>query len=185
MSGMPPASGRHSPTGPRCAGPSAVRAASPAVYVPVERGTEDAGTGEAGPPPGGNGALRPDGRGRVLRRLYAVIAVPREGVLIMRITRRRLLGYGLGAGAALTVPWASRIPMASAARSGKLTKYIQPVPLPGRGIVVATPSGSDRYSFPRRRSRGSFIRTFHRRPCGPMTTAQGSPVSQVPSGWPW
>ena len=65
----------------------------------------------------------------------------------MRITRRRLLGYGLGAGAALTVPWASRIPVASAARSGKLTKYIQPVPLPGSGIVVATPSGSDRYSF--------------------------------------
>jgi spore coat protein A, manganese oxidase len=65
----------------------------------------------------------------------------------MRITRRRLLQYGLGAGAALTVPWASRIPVATAARSGKLTKYVQPVPLPGNGIVVATPSGSNQYSF--------------------------------------
>jgi spore coat protein A len=65
----------------------------------------------------------------------------------MHITRRRLLSYGLGAGAALTLPWASRIPVSLAAPGGKLTKYIQPVPLPGSGIVVATPSGSDRYSF--------------------------------------
>ena len=65
----------------------------------------------------------------------------------MRITRRRLLRYGLGAGAALTMPWASRLPAATAVRGGKLTKYVQPVPLPGKGIVVATPSGSNRYSF--------------------------------------
>jgi spore coat protein A len=62
------------------------------------------------------------------------------------ITRRRLLQYGLGTGAALTLPWTSRIPWASAA-GGKLTKYVQPVPLPGDGIVVATPRGPNRYSF--------------------------------------
>src|SRR4029450_12706163 len=62
------------------------------------------------------------------------------------ITRRRLLQYGLGTGAALTLPWTSRIPWASAA-GGKLTKDVQPVPLPGDGIVVATPRGPNRYSF--------------------------------------
>jgi hypothetical protein len=73
------------------------------------------------------------------------------------ITRRRLLQYGLGACAALTLPWTSRISSASAAkgdklsaRRGKLTKYMQPVPLPGDGIVVATPSGPNRYSFTQR-----------------------------------
>ena len=65
----------------------------------------------------------------------------------MRITRRRFLQYGLGAGAALTMPWASRTSAATAVRGGKLTKFVQPVPLPGKGIVVATPSGSNRYSF--------------------------------------
>lgn len=64
-----------------------------------------------------------------------------------RITRRRLLQYGLGASASLALPWASRIPVARAATGGKLTKYLEPVPLPGAGIVVATPSGPNTYSF--------------------------------------
>jgi spore coat protein A len=63
------------------------------------------------------------------------------------ITRRRFLQYGVGAGAALAVPWASRIPGARAAPGGKLAKYVQPVPLPGSGIVVAAQSGTNRYSF--------------------------------------
>jgi spore coat protein A, manganese oxidase len=66
---------------------------------------------------------------------------------VQPITRRRLLKYGLGAGAALTVPWASKIPVATAAPGGKLTRYVQPLPLPGNGIVVATPSGANRYAF--------------------------------------
>ena len=37
--------------------------------------------------------------------------------------------------------------MASAATSVNLGKYLQPVPLPGQGIVVATPSGTNQYSF--------------------------------------
>ena len=63
------------------------------------------------------------------------------------IPRRRFLQYGLGAGAALAVPWTMRVPVAGAAKGGKLRKYVQPLPRPGAGIVVATPSGPDRYSF--------------------------------------
>jgi spore coat protein A, manganese oxidase len=65
----------------------------------------------------------------------------------VRITRRRMLRYGLGAGAVLTLPWVTKIPLADAAPGGKLRKYIQRVPLPGDGIVVATPSGTNAYSF--------------------------------------
>ena len=64
-----------------------------------------------------------------------------------RITRRRFLQYGLGAGASLVAPLAGRLPRGYAAKGGKLTKYLEPLPVPGAGIVVATPSGPDRYSF--------------------------------------
>ena len=63
------------------------------------------------------------------------------------MTRRRFLQYGVGAGAALALPWAVRAPVATAAPGGKLTKYLEPLPLPGAGIVVATPSGPNQYSF--------------------------------------
>ncbi len=58
------------------------------------------------------------------------------------ITRRRFLHYGVVGGAALYLPWAAR-----AAKPLKLTKYLEPLPLPGAGIVVATPSGTNQYSF--------------------------------------
>jgi spore coat protein A len=67
-----------------------------------------------------------------------------------RLTRRRFLQYGLGAGAALALPWAVRTPAALATRGGRLTKYLQPLPLPGAGIVVATPSAPNAYSFTQR-----------------------------------
>jgi hypothetical protein len=67
--------------------------------------------------------------------------------------RRRFLGYGLGAGAALTLPWAAGTGAASAAVGGKLAKYQQAVPLPGRGIVVASPVGRNRYAFTQRQIR--------------------------------
>ena len=67
-----------------------------------------------------------------------------------RITRRRFLRHGLTVGGVLALPWAAHIPAARAAPGGKLTKYIQPVPLPGAGIVVATPSGTHAYSFTQR-----------------------------------
>jgi spore coat protein A len=61
----------------------------------------------------------------------------------MRTLRRRtLFKYGAAAGgAAMIAPWLSRTPFANAARGGTLTKYLEHVPLPGRGIVVATPRG--------------------------------------------
>jgi hypothetical protein len=64
-----------------------------------------------------------------------------------RITRRRFLRYGLAAGGALMLPWAMEIPGARATRGGKLAKYVQPLPVPGAGIAVATPSGLNAYSF--------------------------------------
>jgi spore coat protein A len=63
------------------------------------------------------------------------------------LTRRRFLQYSAGAGAALALPWAARSPAANAAPGLKLTKYLEPVPLPGAGIVVATPSATNEYSF--------------------------------------
>ena len=63
------------------------------------------------------------------------------------ITRRRFLAYGLGAGASFAVPLAARIPAARAAKGGQLAKYLEPLPVPGAGIVVATPSGPNTYSF--------------------------------------
>src|SRR6266536_1178206 len=62
-----------------------------------------------------------------------------------RITRRRFLQYGLGVGGALALPWPAR-----AAKGGKLAKYVQPLPVPGAGIVVATPSAPNTYSFTQR-----------------------------------
>jgi spore coat protein A len=61
------------------------------------------------------------------------------------ITRRRFLDYGLRGAVALG--WATRIQAAHAKQGGKLTKYVQPLPIPGAGIVVATPSGPDAYWF--------------------------------------
>jgi spore coat protein A, manganese oxidase len=64
------------------------------------------------------------------------------------ISRRRLLQYGATAGAALALPWVSQPLVASAAvGGGTLTKYVEPLPLPGRGLVVATPRGANRFAF--------------------------------------
>lgn len=62
------------------------------------------------------------------------------------ITRRRFLQYGVGTGAALVLPL-TRASVASAQVSGQLTKFLEPVPLPGAGIVVAAERGPGSYSF--------------------------------------
>lgn len=65
------------------------------------------------------------------------------------LTRRRFLQYGVGAGAALSLPW--DVPSAIASNAGsRLTKYLEPLPLPGAGIVVATPTAPHEYSFTQR-----------------------------------
>jgi spore coat protein A len=64
-----------------------------------------------------------------------------------RMTRRRFLQSGIGVGAALLVPGAMPMAVARAANRGTLTKYVQRVPLPGAGIVVASPSGPNHYAF--------------------------------------
>jgi spore coat protein A, manganese oxidase len=66
------------------------------------------------------------------------------------ITRRTFLKYSAGASAALSLPWTVRQAFAAAGMGGALAKYIQPLPLPGAGIVVATPSGINQYAFTQR-----------------------------------
>jgi spore coat protein A, manganese oxidase len=64
------------------------------------------------------------------------------------MSRRRFLGYGVGTGAALALPWAAGARAVSAAVGGKLAKYQQALPVPGHGIVVASPTGgADTYAF--------------------------------------
>jgi spore coat protein A, manganese oxidase len=63
------------------------------------------------------------------------------------LTRRSFLKYGIGVSAALTLPWTARRAIAARPARSTLTKYIQPLPVPGAGIVVATPSGTNQYSF--------------------------------------
>jgi hypothetical protein len=63
------------------------------------------------------------------------------------LSRRRFLQYGAGVGAALAVSGAARPWLAVAATGVELDKFLEPVPLPGKGIVVASPSGANTYAF--------------------------------------
>jgi hypothetical protein len=63
------------------------------------------------------------------------------------ITRRRFIGYGASVGVAFALPWTLETPVASAVVGGKLAKYVQPLPLPGAGLVVATPTAPNTYEF--------------------------------------
>jgi spore coat protein A len=66
---------------------------------------------------------------------------------MITITRRNFLKYGVGASAALSLPWSVRRAFAAMPAHSLLTKYIQALPVPGNGIVVATPSGMNQYDF--------------------------------------
>jgi spore coat protein A, manganese oxidase len=68
----------------------------------------------------------------------------------MKVTRRSFLKCGAGASAALALPWTVRQAYATRPARSLLTKYIQPLPVPGAGIVVATPSGINQYAFTQR-----------------------------------
>jgi spore coat protein A, manganese oxidase len=63
------------------------------------------------------------------------------------ITRRSFVKYSAGASAALALPWTVRQGFAARPARSVLTKYIQPLPLPGGGIVVATPTVANHYDF--------------------------------------
>src|SRR6266571_3952368 len=67
------------------------------------------------------------------------------------LTRRAFLKYGAAGGAAMFLPWTFKIPVASAATGKTLAKFVQPLPLPGSGIVVAMPKsvvgGLTKYVF--------------------------------------
>ncbi len=66
------------------------------------------------------------------------------------ITRRSFLKCGAAASGALALPWTVRQAFATKPARSLLTKYIQPLPVPGAGIVVATPSGMNQYAFTQR-----------------------------------
>jgi spore coat protein A, manganese oxidase len=70
------------------------------------------------------------------------------------ISRRTFLKLGAAGGASLLLPWSLRAPTVRAARGGALSKFIQRVPLPGAGIVIATPQSVSptltRYDFTQR-----------------------------------
>ena len=84
-------------------------------------------------------------------------------------SRRRFLQYGISAGAALSLPLAPRRNFAERRRSAAgqglavsatgsgLKKFVQPLPVPGAGIVVAAQSGTNQYSFALRQ----IVRRLH------------------------
>ena len=69
------------------------------------------------------------------------------------ISRRQLIGYGLGAGAALALPGTAAAQAAPGGMGHRLRKYLQPLPVPGQGIVVASAVGGNRYAFTQRQIR--------------------------------
>src|SRR4029450_6931425 len=82
----------------------------------------------------------------VFHKLCRAAAMPSATIVTM-ITRRSFLKCGVAASATLALPWTVRQAFASRPTRSLLKKYIQHVPLPGSGIVVATPSGANQYSF--------------------------------------
>jgi spore coat protein A, manganese oxidase len=70
-----------------------------------------------------------------------------------RITRRRFIRSGLSAAAALAAPLTVRSSHAPPVNGVHLAKYLEPVPLPGAGMVVATPTAAQTYAFTQREIR--------------------------------
>ena len=68
-------------------------------------------------------------------------------------------------------------------RGRQAGKYRQRLPVPGDGIVVATPSGPNRYSFSQTEIAASSILTCRPPRCGPTTMVRGWPDRQARSAW--
>ena len=81
---------------------------------------------------------------------------------MIEATRRQFLVGGVAAGAVLASPVARRgLATAlrggsSGLRAGRVRKFREPLPVPGHGIVVATPSGTNQYAFTQRQIRRSL-----------------------------
>jgi spore coat protein A, manganese oxidase len=69
------------------------------------------------------------------------------------MSRRQFISYGLGTGAALALPRTAAAQAAPGGMDHRLRKYLEPLPVPGRGIVVASPVGRNRYAFTQRQIR--------------------------------
>jgi len=101
---------------------------------------------------------------------------------MITMTRRRFLQYGVGAGAALALPWAVRPGIAAAANN--LTKYLEPLPLPGAGIVVATPTSPNQYWFTQTQIERQLHPELPPTPLWAYDDGSGlAPTRQARSGW--
>jgi TAT (twin-arginine translocation) pathway signal sequence len=98
-------------------------------------------------------------------------------------SRRRFLQYGAAAGAALALPLATPT---SAAAAPKLTKYMEPVPLPGNGVVVAHPSGANTYAFTQREISKQLHPQLPPTPLWAYDDGSGlAGQAGAPSAWRW
>jgi spore coat protein A, manganese oxidase len=73
-------------------------------------------------------------------------------------TRRKFIQSGLAAGSTLAFQWSTGLSLARATAPVSLEKYVDPLPRPGAGLVVASPSGTNRYTFTQRQ----IARKVHR-----------------------
>jgi hypothetical protein len=99
-------------------------------------------------------------------------------------TRRRFLQYGMAASAALALPRTAGRRLA-ATLPGGLTKFREPLPVPGAGIVVATPNGANQYSFTLREIARKLHPDLPPTHCGHTTTVPGWADRRGRSVWRW
>ena len=102
-----------------------------------------------------------------------------------RITRRRFIQSSLAAGTALSLQWTVGTRDAHAARGGQLAKYLEPVPRPGAGIVVAAPSGANQYSFTQREISRRLHPDLPPTPFWAYDDGSGLADQAGPSAWRW
>jgi hypothetical protein len=104
-------------------------------------------------------------------------------------SRRHFLQYGLAAGAALGVT-AARPGTAAAGssrmsgRAVSLRPFAEPLPVPGSGIVVASPVAPNRYHFTLRQISRRLHPQLPKTPILPTTTALAWAVRPGRSAWP-
>jgi spore coat protein A len=69
-----------------------------------------------------------------------------EALEMNRFSRRRLFAYGAVGGSALVLP-AGQASAAGATAPRRLTRFLEPLPVPGDGIVVARPAADGAYAL--------------------------------------